>query len=115
MAFLHGATASLPDDPLAFFRLGNAHFALEEYESASRMFFESLKRCPPNDNLLVKVHINMGISLESQDMLVAAEREYSKASKLAPNHPRVFKLLGSTRYAIRDYEGAIEALREAIT
>lgn len=108
------AAAAWPEDPLARFRLGNAHFALFQFHDASRSYFDALRRCNEGDPLLVKVHINMGISLESEGLMEAAEREYGRASMLAPNHPRVHKLLGSARYACGDYNGAAEALKKAL-
>lgn len=114
-AFLHDATVAVSDDPLSFFRLANSYFALQDFDTASRMYFESLKRCTEDDPLLVKIHINMGISLESQGIMLTAEREYRRAAELAPNHPRVYKLLGSARYALGDLEGASQALNHALT
>jgi Flp pilus assembly protein TadD len=81
---------------------------------ASRSYFDSLQRCAEGDPLLVKIHINMGISLESEGRMETAEREYSKAATMAPNHPRVFKLLGSARLAVGDAEGARAALKRAL-
>jgi len=108
------AAAAAPDDPLARFRLGNIHFAQHEYMDASRSYFDALQRCAEDDPLLVKVHINMGISLESEGHMETAEREYSKAAAMAPNHPRVFKLFGSARLALGDAEGARAALKRAL-
>jgi len=108
------AAAAAPDDPLARFRLGNIHFAQHEYMDASRSFFDALQRCAEDDPLLVKIHINMGISLESEGHMETAEREYSKAAMMAPNHPRVYKLLGSARLAVGDADGASAALKRAL-
>jgi len=112
--FLVSALQACPEDSLAHFRLANAHFALCEFDKASRLYFEAMKRTESDDPLLVKIHINMGISLESQGLLTAAEREYSKAAKMAPNHPRVFKLLGSARYAAGDLQGALTSLEHSL-
>lgn len=112
--FLRDATLACPEDPLAYFRLGNTYFALNEYETAAKAYFEAYKRCEDSDPLLVKIHINMGISLESLDNLEAAEREYTKAARKEDQHPRVHKLLGSVRYALGDYDGAIEALEHSL-
>ncbi|KAI8112334.1 hypothetical protein M9434_003657 [Picochlorum sp. BPE23] len=112
--FLRDATLACPEDPLAYFRLGNTYFALNEYETAAKAYFEAYKRCEDSDPLLVKIHINMGISLESLDNLEAAEREYTKAARKEDRHPRVHKLLGSVRYALGDYDGAIEALEHSL-
>ncbi|KAG7672254.1 putative Uncharacterized TPR repeat-containing protein [Nannochloris sp. 'desiccata'] len=108
------AAAAAPDDPLARFRLGNIHFAQHEYMDASRSYFDALQRCAEDDPLLVKIHINMGISLESEGRMETAEREYSKAATMAPNHPRVFKLFGSARLALGDADGARAALKRAL-
>lgn len=108
------AASAWTDDPLARFRLGNMHFARHRYQESSRAYFEALKRCAEGDPLLVKVHINMGISLESIGRMEAAEREYSKAAELAPAHPRVHKLVGSARLALGDTPGAVTALKRAL-
>lgn len=108
------ATYLRPEDPLAKFRLGNVCFVLHLYREASKHFFSALKRCKPGDPLIVKIHINMGIALECDGNLKVAEREYLKASKLAPEHPRVQKLLGSVRCTLGEPEGAVEALNCAL-
>ena len=43
-----------------------------------------------------------------------AEREYAKAALLAPNHPRIHKLLGSARLALGNASGAATALERAL-
>lgn len=108
------AAAANPDDALARFRLGNAHFAQHDFMEASRAYFDAMRRADPEDPLLVKIHINMGISLESESRLEAAEREYAKAAEVAPNHPRVHKLLGSARLAMGDAPKAAAALERAL-
>ena len=113
--FLVGATRAMPEDPLAYFRLGYTYFGMNDFDSAARYFYEAIKRCTRQDaELLVKIHINMGIALESMGNLTTAEREYSKAAAMDEAHPRVHKLLGSVRYAIGNYGGAAEALERAL-
>lgn len=108
------AAAAWSDDPLARFRLGNAHFALQRYNESSRAYFEALKRCAEGDPLLVKVHINMGIALESTGRVEAAHREYSKAAVLATGHPRVHKLVGSAALALGRAPEAVVSLKRAL-
>jgi tetratricopeptide (TPR) repeat protein len=113
--FLVGATQATPEDPLVYFRLGYTYFGLNDFDSAARHFYEAIRRCTQHDGkLLVKIHINMGIALESMGNLKTAEREYSKAAVMDEEHPRVHKLLGSVRYALGNYEGAAEALERAL-
>lgn len=113
--FLVGATHATPEDPLVYFRLGYTYFGLNDFDSAARYFYEAIRRCTQHDGkLLVKIHINMGIALESMGNLTTAEREYSKAAVMDEEHPRVHKLLGSVRYALGNYEGAAEALERAL-
>eukprot|EP00889_Picochlorum_renovo_P000760 jgi/Picre1/27790/NNA_000754.t1 len=95
-------------------RFKEAQPFLRDATLASKAYFEAYKRCEDSDPLLVKIHINMGISLESLDNLEAAEREYTKAARKEDRHPRVHKLLGSVRYALGDYDGAIEALEHSL-
>jgi tetratricopeptide (TPR) repeat protein len=110
------AAAAHPADPLARFRAANAHFALHQYNDASRAYFDCLQRCPEgaNDPLRAKAHVNLGIALESEGRAGAAAREYAKAAALDPAHPRAHKLLGSARCAAGDFHGAVEALTAAL-
>jgi tetratricopeptide (TPR) repeat protein len=115
LASFRRAAAAWPEGALAYFRVGNAHFALHQYRDAARAFFSALKRCPnEGDPLRVKVHINMGIALESEGKVAAAAREYARGAAAAPRHPRVHKLLGSARLALGEHEGAVEALTAAL-
>jgi tetratricopeptide (TPR) repeat protein len=115
LASFRRAAAAWPEGALAYFRVGNAHFALHQYRDAARAFFSALKRCPAEgDPLRVKIHINMGIALESEGKVAAAAREYARGAAAAPRHPRVHKLLGSARLALGEAEGAVEALTAAL-
>lgn len=103
-----------PQDPLAHFRRGNVQFGLDHVTNACRCYHAALQRCPPGDPLRVKVHINLGIALESGNRFADAAREYAKAAAADPRHQRIHKLLGSARMAAEDFDGAIEALTTAL-
>ncbi|KAK2079358.1 hypothetical protein QBZ16_003049 [Prototheca wickerhamii] len=62
----------------------------------------------------VKTHVNLGISLEADGLLLAACDEYRRATELDPAHFRAFKLLGSVLYAVGDFSGAKSALKSAL-
>ena len=113
--FLVEATQAMPENAAAYFRLGNTFFGLNEYDLAARHYYEAIKRSDKNDvQFLSKVHINMGIALESLGNLPAAEREYVKAAEMTTDHHRIHKLLGSVRYALGQYEEAADALEHAL-
>lgn len=113
--FLVEATRAMPENAVAYFRLGNTFFGLNEYDTAARHYYEAIKRSDKNDaDFLSKVYINMGIALESVGNLPAAEREYAKAADMATDHHRIHKLLGSVRYALGRYDEAADALEHAL-
>lgn len=113
--FLVEATRAMPENAVAYFRLGNTFFGLRDFDTAARHYYEAIKRSNKDDkDFLSKVHINMGIALESLGNLPAAEREYAKAAEMSPDHHRVHKLLGSVRYALGQYDEAAAALEHAL-
>lgn len=72
------AIAILPEDPRAYFRMGNALFALERYPDARAAFSKALalSRLPGDAALVPKIHVNLGITLEAEGMLISACDHY---------------------------------------
>jgi tetratricopeptide (TPR) repeat protein len=108
-----------PMDGLAHFRMGNSSFALKRYPEARRAYIRSLRACKlknttADHTLLPKVHVNLGITTEAEGLLMAACEHYNQATVLNPQHFRGFKLMGSAKYALGDFEGAKAALNEAL-
>lgn len=108
-----------PMDGLAHFRMGNSSFALKRYPEARRAYIRSLRACKlkntsADHTLLPKVHVNLGITTEAEGLLMAACEHYNQATVLNPQHFRAFKLMGSAKYALGDFEGAKAALNEAL-
>ncbi|KAL6775942.1 hypothetical protein ACKKBG_A19195 [Auxenochlorella protothecoides x Auxenochlorella symbiontica] len=112
------AAAAAPRDPLAHFRAGNACFALAHYVAAATEYRAALSLCAAAGEaerpLAVKVHVNLGITLEASGLLMAACEEYEQATALNTNHFRAFKLTGSAKYALGDFDGAKRALKAAL-
>lgn len=110
------SVAVQPNDPLAHFRIGNACFALRRYSEARLGYARALKQCKhgEDDALMPKVHVNMGITQEAEGLLMAACDHYKQATVLNPQHHRAYKLMGSAKYALGDFEGAKAALKQAL-
>ncbi|KAK9853354.1 hypothetical protein WJX84_002688 [Apatococcus fuscideae] len=105
-----------PDDPRVFFRLGNALFAQQRYAESRRCFGQSLElaRLPEDGTLLPKVHVNLGIAMEAEGLLLGACEHYREAAAQNADHFRALKLLGSALYALGDFEGARHELQQAL-
>lgn len=100
------------------FHLGNAKYCLGRYSEARECYTSALSAAEisgdqPN-SLLPQIHVNLGITLEGEGMLLSAAEHYKEATKLAPKHYRAWKLLGGALYGVGEYRQAEKALREAI-
>lgn len=63
---------------------------------------------------LSQVHINLGIALEGEGMLMCACDHYREAAILNPRHYRALKLLGSALFGLGEYRAAQKCLEEAL-
>eukprot|EP00252_Welwitschia_mirabilis_P015610 TRINITY_DN3445_c0_g1_i2.p1 TRINITY_DN3445_c0_g1~~TRINITY_DN3445_c0_g1_i2.p1 ORF type:complete len:848 (+),score=227.33 TRINITY_DN3445_c0_g1_i2:499-3042(+) len=112
------ATELKPTDVRPHFRMGNALYALGRYAEAKDSYTLSLEVAEGNASqwsyLLPQIHVNRGISLESEGMLLSACEHYREAAILAPTHYRALKLLGSALFGVGEYRAAEKALEEAI-
>nr|GMD89366.1 uncharacterized TPR repeat-containing protein At1g05150-like [Ipomoea batatas] len=64
--------------------------------------------------LLPQIHVNLGIALEGEGMVISACEHYREAAILCPTHFRALKLLGSALFGVGEYKAAVKALEEAI-
>ncbi|MQM00924.1 hypothetical protein Taro_033667 [Colocasia esculenta] len=107
-----------PTDVRPHFRAGNALHALGRYAEAKEEFLLALEAAEASGNqwayLLPQIHINLGIAMEGEGMLLGACEHYREAAILCPTHFRALKLLGSALFGVGEYRAAEKALEEAI-
>jgi tetratricopeptide (TPR) repeat protein len=64
--------------------------------------------------VVFQVHVNLGIALEGEGMLMCACEHYREAAILNPDHYCALKLLGSALYGLGEYRAAEKCLIEAL-
>ncbi|KAG6399324.1 hypothetical protein SASPL_140800 [Salvia splendens] len=64
--------------------------------------------------LLPQIHVNLGIALEGEGMVLGACEHYREAAILCPTHFWALKLLGSALFGVGEYRAAVKALEMAI-
>ncbi|KAF5196107.1 Calcium-binding tetratricopeptide family protein [Thalictrum thalictroides] len=100
------------------FRAGNCLYVLRKYGEAKVEFMLALEAARIDGNhssyLLPQIHVNLGISLEGEGMVLSACEHYREAAILCPTHFRAIKLLGSALFGVGEYKAAEKALEEAI-
>lgn len=108
----------LPTDVRPHFRAGTALYALSRHSEAKEEFLLALEAAEASGNqwaqLLPQVHVNLGISLEGEGMVLNACEHYREAAILCPTHFRALKLLGSALFGMGEYRAAEKALEEAV-
>ncbi|MCO5559587.1 hypothetical protein L7F22_013188 [Adiantum nelumboides] len=116
MASLRKAVELKATDVRAQFHLGNTLYCLGKYAEAIESYTAALRLVSGKESLQVLpfIHVNLGITLEGQGMLLSAAEHYKEAAKLSPKNHRACKLLGSALYGVGDFRAAENALREAI-
>lgn len=107
-----------PTDIRPHFRLGNSLYVLGRFKEAKEEFLLALDSAEIGGNqwayLLPQIHVNLGISLEGEGMVLGACEHYREAAILLPTHFRALKLLGSALFGVGEYRAAEKALEEAI-
>ncbi|KAH0455522.1 hypothetical protein IEQ34_015554 [Dendrobium chrysotoxum] len=107
-----------PANVISRFRAGNALYTLGHHAEAKEEFLLALDQATKNSHncaqLLPQIHVNLGISLEAEGMLLGACEHYREAAILCPSHFRALKLLGSALLGVGEVKAAVKALEEAV-
>ncbi|XP_078444279.1 putative TPR repeat-containing protein At1g05150 [Wolffia australiana] len=107
-----------PADARPRFHSGNALHALGRQLEAKEEFVLALEAAESSGNqyasLLPQIHVNLGIAMEGEGMLLGACEHYREAAILRPSHFRALKLLGSALFGVGEVRAAEKALEEAI-
>ncbi|KAG9443970.1 hypothetical protein H6P81_015310 [Aristolochia fimbriata] len=107
-----------PDDVRTHFKMGNALCSLGRLSEAKDCYFSALESAEMDAEgwatLLPQIHVNLGIALEGEGLLLNASEHYREAAILCPTHYRALKLLGSALFGVGEYGPAETALEEAI-
>ncbi|KAL8127124.1 putative TPR repeat-containing protein At2g32450 [Apium graveolens] len=107
-----------PKDVRAHFRAGNCLYVIGKGREAKEEFLVALDGAEGSGNewgyLLPQIHVNLGIVLEGEGLVVGACEYYREAAILCPTHFRALKLLGSALFGVGEYRAAVKALEEAI-
>eukprot|EP00899_Mesostigma_viride_P005469 jgi/Mesvir1/14923/Mv05516-RA.1 len=124
--------AALREDGLSQFRIANTQMkqadyiatrqrnqalALAKLRDAEQSFEKSIMtgRAQPQYKLLLpKCHLNLGVALELQGLLMAACEQYRAGVELCPSHHRGLKLLGSGLLGLGESYAAEQALAHSI-
>lgn len=105
------------NDPRPHFHLGNTLYSLGKFHKARECYVAALGAAATAENalnhLIPQIHVNLGIAMEGDGMLLSACKHYKKATTLSPQHYRALKLLGSALYGLGEYREAEKALTEA--
>lgn len=107
-----------PSDVKPHFRAGNCLYVLGRHSEAKEEFNLAKQAAEAGGNqwayLLPQIHVNLGIALEGEGMVLSACEHYREAAILCPTHFRALKLLGSALFGVGEYKAAVKALEEAI-
>ncbi|CAL5418390.1 unnamed protein product [Camellia sinensis] len=107
-----------PTDVRPHFRAGNCLYVLGNHSEAKEEFLLALEAAESGGNqwsyLFPQIHVNLGIALEGEGMVISACEHYREAAILCPTHFRALKLLGSALFGVGEYKAAVKALEEAI-
>ncbi|ONK75663.1 uncharacterized protein A4U43_C03F19240 [Asparagus officinalis] len=107
-----------PTDVRPHFRAGNTLYALGKHSDAKEEFLLALEAGEASGNqwaqLLPQIHVNLGIAMEAEGMVLSACEHYREAAILCPSHFRALKLLGSALFGVGEYRAAEKALEEAV-
>lgn len=107
-----------PTDVRAHFRSGNGRYAVGNHAEAKEEYLLALAAAEASGNqwtyLLPQIHINLGIAMEADGMLLGACEHYREAAILSPTHFRALKLLGCALFGVGEYRAAEKALQEAV-
>ncbi|MCO5604942.1 hypothetical protein L7F22_059117 [Adiantum nelumboides] len=112
------ATELKPTDVRPHFQYGNTLYSLGRISEAREAYTLALDAGEIGSSqwgsLLPQIHVNLGIALEGEGMLLGASEHYKEAAIREPKHYRALKHLGSALYGVGEYRAAKKALTEAI-
>ncbi|EEE58747.1 hypothetical protein OsJ_10236 [Oryza sativa Japonica Group] len=107
-----------PTDVRPHFRAGNCLYALGRHSEAKEEYLLALEAAEAGGSqsadILPQIHVNLGIAMEAEGMVLGACEHYREAAILCPSHARALKLLGSALFGVGEYRAAEKALEEAI-
>ncbi|XP_062216128.1 uncharacterized TPR repeat-containing protein At1g05150-like [Phragmites australis] len=107
-----------PTDVRPHFRAGNCLYALGRHAEAKEEYLLALEAAEAGGSqsadILPQIHVNLGIAMEAEGMVLGACEHYREAAILWPSHARALKLLGSALFGVGEYRAAEKALEEAI-
>jgi tetratricopeptide (TPR) repeat protein len=107
-----------PTDVRPHFRAGNCLYALGRHAEAKEEYLLALEAAEAGGSqsadILPQIHVNLGIAMEAEGMVLGACEHYREAAILSPSHSRALKLLGSALFGVGEYRAAEKALEEAI-
>lgn len=107
-----------PTDVRPHFMAGNSLYAIGKCPEAKEEFLLALEVAEASGaqwaQLLPQIHVNLGIAMEGEGMVLGACEHYREAAILCPSHFRALKLLGSALFGVGEYKAAEKALEEAV-
>nr|XP_010910390.1 uncharacterized TPR repeat-containing protein At1g05150 [Elaeis guineensis] len=107
-----------PSDVRPHFRIGNTLWSLGRPSEAKESYLIALESAEADSlrwsSLLPQIHVNLGIVMEGEGLLINASEHYREAAILCPTHYRALKLLGSALFGVGQYAPAEKALEEAV-
>ncbi|XP_020575732.1 uncharacterized TPR repeat-containing protein At2g32450-like [Phalaenopsis equestris] len=107
-----------PMDARPLFRMGNTLWSLGRIKEAKDSILAALELAESDSfqwsGLLPQIHVNLGIVMEAEGLVINASEHYREAAILSPSHYKALKLLGSALFGVGEYEPAETALQEAV-
>ncbi|XP_072969244.1 uncharacterized TPR repeat-containing protein At2g32450-like [Typha angustifolia] len=107
-----------PSDVRTHFRIGSTLWSLRRPSEAKSSYLAALQFAEADpvrwSSLLPQIHVNLGVVMEGEGLLINASEQYLEATVLCPTHYRALKLLGSALFGIGEYDKAQKALEEAV-
>ncbi|XP_008797280.2 uncharacterized TPR repeat-containing protein At1g05150-like [Phoenix dactylifera] len=118
LASFRRASELQPGDARSHFHAGNSLCALGRHAEAREELLVALEAAEAGvdrwAHLLPQIHVNLGVSMEGEGMLLGACDHYREAAIICPAHFRALKLLGSALFGVGEYQDAKKALEEAV-
>ncbi|GBG61482.1 hypothetical protein CBR_g21825 [Chara braunii] len=107
-----------PTNVKAHFRCGNVLYRMKNYGKARESYEKGIEVGKANPmiytSVMPQLHVNLGITLEAEGMLLCACDHYREAAILNTQHFRALKLLGSALFGVGELDKAEQALEHAI-